>query len=137
MEIYVMSKLKELGFDIDAAIKWLNPEKTAAQAVRGVYPYGIDMTATPDLWEALMSDVADGLVSVQETPPAAAIPLTAMAAAARVERNRLLAESDWTQIPDTPILTSKRAEWANYRKALRDLTGQSGFPQTVVWPQTP
>ncbi len=84
-----------------------------------------------------MADIADGVVTVQAMPPAAEIPLAAMAGAARVERNRLLAETDWTQIPDAPILASKRAEWATYRKALRDLTGQAGFPQTVVWPQTP
>jgi hypothetical protein len=137
MEIYVMSKLKELGIDIEAPITWLNADRTSAQAAHGVHPFGIDLTATPAHWEALMADIAEGLVTVQEMPPAVGISLAAMAGAARVERNRLLAETDWTQIPDAPILASKRAEWATYRKALRDLTGQAGFPQTVVWPQTP
>lgn len=38
----------------------------------------------------------------------------------RARRDRLLALSDWTQLPDTldPLLT---AEWASYRQALRDL----------------
>jgi len=132
-----MSKLKELGIDIEAPITWLNAQRTSAQATHGIHPFGIDLTGTPEHWEALMADIADGVISVQEMAPPSAMPVAALAAVARVERNRLLAESDWTQIPDTPILASKRAEWATYRKALRDLTGQSGFPQTVVWPQTP
>jgi len=36
----------------------------------------------------------------------------------RKHRDRLLAESDWTQTADDP--TGKAAEWAVYRQALRD-----------------
>lgn len=32
-------------------------------------------------------------------------------------RNRLLAESDWTQLPDAPV---NAAAWAVYRQELRD-----------------
>lgn len=38
----------------------------------------------------------------------------------RAERNRLLAASDWTQMPDSPLTDEQRAEWAVYRQALRD-----------------
>ena len=37
------------------------------------------------------------------------------------KRNRLLAGSDWTQLPDNALTDSKKAEWATYRQALRDL----------------
>jgi hypothetical protein len=53
---------------------------------------------------------------------------------ARLVRKRLLAESDWTQASDAP--TNKPA-WAAYRQALRDITAQSGFPHSVVWPTKP
>ena len=33
----------------------------------------------------------------------------------------LLKESDWTQLPDSPLSAEKKAEWAAYRQALRDL----------------
>lgn len=132
-----MSKLKELGINIEKPITWLNAEKTSAQATHGVYPFGIDLTSTPEYWEAMQADIAQELIAVQEMAFTVGISLMAMAAAARIERNRLLAESDWTQISDTPILASKRAEWLAYRKSLRDLTEQAGFPQSVVWPQTP
>ena len=39
----------------------------------------------------------------------------------RVERDILLKESDWTQLPDSPLSAEKKAEWAAYRQALRDL----------------
>lgn len=54
--------------------------------------------------------------------------------AVRAERNRLLAECDWTQLEDAPF--DKQA-WAKYRKALRDITKQAGFPGSVVWPVPP
>ena len=39
----------------------------------------------------------------------------------REKRDRLLKASDWTQMPDSPLSESKKAEWAAYRQALRDL----------------
>lgn len=56
------------------------------------------------------------------------------AAQVRFERNRLLTESDWTQVADAPV--DKQA-WAAYRQALRDLTGQEGFPFDIAWPTAP
>ena len=43
------------------------------------------------------------------------------------KRNRLLSASDWTQVPDSPLSDAKKAEWATYRKALRDIPQQ--FPE--------
>ena len=39
----------------------------------------------------------------------------------REKRNRKLLDSDWTQMPDSPLSDSKKAEWATYRQQLRDL----------------
>ena len=39
----------------------------------------------------------------------------------RIERNKLLSESDWTIVPDSPLSDSKKAEWQTYRQALRDM----------------
>lgn len=54
---------------------------------------------------------------------------------ARKIRNKLLAESDWTQIPD--VQESKTVEWINawkaYRKQLRDITIQLKLdPKTSI-----
>lgn len=50
-------------------------------------------------------------------------------------RNRMLADSDWTQIPDSQV--PNKAEWAAYRQALRDITNQPGFPLSFTWPAKP
>ena len=39
----------------------------------------------------------------------------------RLKRDALLTESDWTQVNDSPLTDAKKAEWATYRQALRDL----------------
>ena len=39
-------------------------------------------------------------------------------------RNNKLIASDWTQLPDSPLSAEKKAEWAAYRQALRDLPQQ-------------
>jgi hypothetical protein len=58
-----------------------------------------------------------------------------LAAEARAARDALLAESDWTQLPDVPEAT--REVWATYRQELRDVPAQSGFPQDIIWPVKP
>lgn len=51
-------------------------------------------------------------------------------------RDELLALSDWTQMPDSPLDADTKAAWATYRQALRDLPSQEGFPD-VAFPKTP
>ena len=52
----------------------------------------------------------------------------------RDERDRLLAKSDWTQVADAPV---DSAAWSVYRRSLRDIPSQEGFPWNVVWPDQP
>ncbi len=56
------------------------------------------------------------------------------AANVRRSRTQLLKDCDWTQIADS---TADKAAWATYRQALRDITGQAGFPWTITWPDAP
>lgn len=56
------------------------------------------------------------------------------AAEVRAERTEKLRASDWTQIADSP---ASKPDWIQYRQALRDITGQAGFPDAVVWPDAP
>jgi hypothetical protein len=58
----------------------------------------------------------------------------AKAASVRKQRDALLTQSDWTQLPDAPV---DSAAWASYRQALRDVPAQAGFPFEVVWPVKP
>ena len=52
----------------------------------------------------------------------------------RSKRDRLLKESDWTVLADTPAST---AAWKTYRQALRDLPASTSDPLNVVWPTPP
>lgn len=63
------------------------------------------------------------------------VPLTAEEA--RAERNKLLEESDWTQVLDAPIDAETREAYRVYRQALRDIPEQEGFPGTITWPELP
>ena len=59
----------------------------------------------------------------------------AQAASVRAQRNRLLADCDWTQGKDIPDNIS--TAWATYRQALRDVPAQANFPWEVTWPTQP
>ena len=58
----------------------------------------------------------------------------AQAATVKSQRNDLLQQCDWTQLPDAP---ADRQAWATYREQLRQVDTQPGFPWSVVWPETP
>lgn len=51
----------------------------------------------------------------------------------RAERDRLLKESDFTQVADAPV---DREAWAIYRQQLRDLPAITGWP-FVAFPESP
>lgn len=55
----------------------------------------------------------------------------------REERDGLLASSDWTQSPDSPLTDAKKQEWATYRQALRDLPANTVDPANPTWPTQP
>ena len=58
----------------------------------------------------------------------------------RNKRNELLKESDWTQVNDSPLPDSKKAEWATYRQELRDLTTtylDAVAIEEVIFPNNP
>jgi len=56
-------------------------------------------------------------------------------AAVRRERDNLIAQTDWTQLPD--VSSTLKSAYTEYRQALRDVTKQSGFPYNVEWPSKP
>lgn len=58
----------------------------------------------------------------------------------RTKRKADLISCDWTQTSDAPLTDSKKAEWATYRQALRDLPAT--YPNVtdrsqVIWPTKP
>lgn len=78
---------------------------------------------------AARQEAYNGDVTVED------IPMTADEA--RYQRNKLLEESDWTQVLDAPIDAITREAYRVYRQALRDIPEQEGFPGTITWPELP
>ena len=64
----------------------------------------------------------------------------------REERNRLIAETDWTQLKDIDLDIVRERNWKNYRQTLRDLPAKSNprlnsmgelDMSSVTWPTKP
>lgn len=53
-----------------------------------------------------------------------------------LERLKVLKDSDWTQLPDSPLSSEKKTEWATYRQAWRDITTVENYP-FCQYPQKP
>jgi hypothetical protein len=56
---------------------------------------------------------------------------------ARNKRDRALMESDWTQLPSSPLSDAKKAEWETYRQALRDFPSVLENDLEAVFPAQP
>jgi len=57
----------------------------------------------------------------------------------RATRNKLLADSDWTQMNDSPLTNEVKTAWATYRQELRDLSDLDAWPNLddADWPVAP
>ena len=58
----------------------------------------------------------------------------------RIQRTRLLSESDWTQGGDSPLTTQKKSDWAVYRTSLRTLPEDQSSVTSysdINWPTKP
>jgi hypothetical protein len=59
----------------------------------------------------------------------------------RNQRDQLLAQSDWTQMADSPLSDEQKAAWAAYRQQLRDLPANISSDSEnwfdVVFPNRP
>lgn len=49
----------------------------------------------------------------------------------------LLRLSDWSMLPDVPMTNGNKTKWLEYRKALREIKLQVGFPDSIRWPAKP
>ena len=57
----------------------------------------------------------------------------------RTTRNKLLADSDWTQMNDSPLSNEDKTAWTVYRSELRNLTDDAAWPNLTDddWPVAP
>jgi len=57
----------------------------------------------------------------------------------RTTRNKLLVDSDWTQMNDSPLSNENKTAWATYRNELRNLPDDDAWPNLSDedWPVQP
>jgi len=77
------------------------------------------------IWQDLL------ILPIDETNPSDENIKTAI----RGWRNRELAASDWTQLPDVDL--ANKWDWAVYRQSLRDMMAQNEDPKLIVFPEPP
>jgi hypothetical protein len=107
----------------------LPPEEEGVILVEGV-PEGYGLPPAGKTWARF------NIHSRQwEDPRSAEQKWEDAANAARTKRDRLLSQSDWTQMPDVTV--ENKGAWATYRQALRDVPEQVGFPFEIDWPDIP
>jgi hypothetical protein len=109
----------------------------------GWIPFSCDPNDTGAQFDvaALHAQMDADLDTAAYVPPTQEELDAAAAETVRAERDAKLA-SEVDPIVSNPLrwadLTAeKQAEWAAYRRALLDITEQSGFPHDLVWPVKP
>lgn len=63
-----------------------------------------------------------------------------MLIAIKMQRNSLLRDTDWTQMPDAPLTEQQRTAWAIYRQSLRDVPQNNLNAESIddiIWPTKP
>ena len=104
---------------------------------------------------AILDDSVDKITWLEDTTPIAKedieAKMTALASSnamkeLRFDRTVRLVESDWSRLDDVGLSESKKAEWATYRQALRDLPSSANPSlnsdgtlnnSSVTWPSKP
>lgn len=123
------------------AVVWMGEGWDLVEDHRGVVLYSTATGATVEITE--LGPIPDGLT---DTAPGEfevwdgdewVVDTEALAASIRAQRDTLLAASDWTQTLDAPLTATAKQAWKVYREALRDITKQAGFPESVDWPVAP
>jgi hypothetical protein len=86
----------------------------------------------------MFADDADSTKAEKEAAYQAELD-TALANQHRVTRNKLLADSDWTQMNDSPLSNEDKTSWATYRQELRDMSDLAAWPNIADddWPVAP
>lgn len=119
--------------------KWANAEKTAVLFTVTIDGYDGEHSFGATSWDGeahgreLYQDAVDGVFGEVADYVAPTTEKTAFGV--RAQRNILLSNTDWTQMPDVPQATKDL--WQPYRQALRDVPQQAGFPDNIVWPTPP
>lgn len=124
----------ELLNDFGADVVFEGPQATGGTIYQYSMRQGVEQIDGKWYTKYILGPVfTDGETSAAEQEAAYKVQKDAeQAKNIREQRNKLLSESDWTQLADAPV---DAVIWSNYRQALRDVTKQDGFPFNIIWPE--
>ena len=121
--------------DITSALSALAPN--ASFAVIGDTYEGIEWGETNSQTKPTKEEVTAKINELNNSEPFKLL---------REERNKLISETDWTQLKDIDLNIIRERNWKNYRQALRDLPSVSSPKlddsgkldmSSVTWPDKP
>jgi hypothetical protein len=104
-------------------------------SIESFVPYKEDIEVAPQhdgnigwIWNGTGWDIPDSELTYEE-----------LCEKVREERNnRLVLEVDKLNSPRWESFTEEQQQqWRTYRQELLDITEQEGFPENVIWPETP
>jgi hypothetical protein len=117
-------------YDADAPMSYGGPWGDSTQFTHVVVPNEMD----PDCVVVVDNE---GILEAQEDQALLDAKEERQWEALRKERDKRLAESDWTQIMDSPLSTEARDAWIIYRQELRDIPENTEDPANPDWPERP
>ncbi|HGF7152619.1 TPA: tail fiber assembly protein [Vibrio mimicus] len=98
-----------------------------------------DGTYSP--WFEYQGDVTTAVLSTHYVPEDVVAPEFEVAFSnmdeVRVQRDRMIKDTDWTQSLDCPLSDEKKLEFVDYRNRLRNIPQTYSDPDDVVWPTKP
>jgi hypothetical protein len=133
---------EEILDSLSADVVFEGPQATGGTVYQFSMPDGVEQVVdaqgagkwyTKHILGPVFTDTEDATAAEQEAAYKAAKDAE-QAKSVRQQRGEKLKDSDWTQVIDAPV---DQTAWATYRQALRDITGQEGFPWTITWPEQP
>jgi len=128
---------EEILDSLGADVVFEGPQASGGTVYQYSMPDGVEQVDgkwyTKHILGPVFTDTEEATAAEQEATYKAAKDAE-QAKSVRQQRGEKLKDSDWTQVIDAPV---DQAAWATYRQALRDITGQEGFPWTITWPEQP
>lgn len=100
------------------------------------YTFNIDVDDDAPVFQAIKAAYDGGNIAVSDYVPPV-ISDEQLAFEVRLERDKLLSDTDYLVQPDYPLSAENSEAVRAYRQALRDITDQEGFPRLVEWPRKP
>ena len=114
-------------------IDWFSKAYIKANLVKISESYHLELLAAQGEGKIITKDKKGYPIAIDPPDPSKEL----LSSIVRSNRDKLLKDSDWSMKEDNDMSETKRQEWMIYRKTLRDIPKQSGFPDNIEFPKKP